>query len=44
VEWLTVPIFLSVTDGAKDTAEEFETVVPERRHLQHIQRAAVLGT
>jgi hypothetical protein len=35
VGWLTlVPIFLSATDGAKDTAEEFETVIRERRHLQ----------
>jgi hypothetical protein len=25
---------LSTTDGAKDTAEEFETAKSERRHLQ----------
>jgi hypothetical protein len=29
-----VPVFLSAADGAKDTAEEFETAQPERRHLQ----------
>jgi len=33
-----VPVFLSATDGAKDTAEEFETAKPERRYLQQHQK------
>jgi hypothetical protein len=32
------PVFLSATDGAKDTAEEFETAKPERRYLQQHQK------
>jgi len=35
MEWLTlVPVILSATGGAKDTAEEFETAKPERGRLQ----------
>jgi hypothetical protein len=35
-----VPIFLSATDCAKDTAEEFETAKPERRHLQQHSKSS----
>jgi len=31
---------LSATSGAKDTAEEFETAKPERRHLQQHPRSS----
>lgn len=45
MEQLTlVPVFLYATDGAKDTAQEFETAKPEKGIYSIIQRAAVLRT